>query len=103
MINTGATFHDQPVWQLELDDLAKGSPVREAIEKGLEEWYPNHNEDGRITGYEDWIVRLEGEFQLPAEVDAAQPWVFLELPTDMASAEWTRLENVAKALAKELR
>lgn len=103
---TGETY-TQPVSEKNLfeqvwltpskEDLAPGTALREVVTEQLESWHPNHVTDsGRITGYDDWIERLEG-LDVPGT-----DGVKLDLGSDPTEAPWTILKSIAKALAREL-
>jgi len=70
----------RPVVELELADLAKGSPIREQVEAALESWAGSHmdGDSGRVDSYDDWVERLEGPWET-----SSGTWVDLELPGQM--------------------
>lgn len=80
-------------------DLAKGTPLREAVEETLASWHPNYASDsGRISDYEDWLERLEGGVEIPGH-----PHWYLSIGTDTTEAPYTTLKKIAQAVAKDLR
>lgn len=81
------------------EDLAPGTPLREAVEETLAEWHSNHSDDnGRITGYDEWVERLEGGVAIPDHPD----W-YLSLGSQMDQPPYATIKKIARAVAKDLR
>lgn len=93
------TAKDGTVWrEPTAEDLAKGSPVRAAVESILDSWSPNYIDGARVSSYTEWVERVEGT-DWPGE-----PGVKISLGNETGKGSpFALIKNIARSVALDYR
>lgn len=86
-------YESPPSWTPSLDDLAVGTPAREAVEEQIEAWIPNL---GPGFTYDDLLDKIDGS-TIVVEHEVRT----LDLPGQIDDPVYVRLRNLAKRIRSE--